>query len=1103
MSSRHVYFIKDAIARTWAEKNDVCRDELIRPGTTRDPSRDSPHLRLAPMTTQSRLDKMSAISLKGFYLTFDLQHISSTSDVHTSRAVLAEDSVLPTGRQVSRNSDTVVSVIPESHRNHLARQMQYPFRADTPSAPRPAFGMRLPTLATPNMWPQQQQGVLPASKQVATDDQKHREYLKQQQRLRLMAASTNKTLPRADGPSVAAPSFVSPVYPPWMVPSSPLLPAVYRQTWTLVGQLDGFADTNRVSAVLLTSGLPTEVLGYIWSLANRQVAGKLTEQELYVMLALVALAQSGCTFNSLGVLNLIPQPPIPNITLPSVTPTTIEPVSNHQGKMRREELNTTSLSNTTSISETAPSISNLDDDFDDFTDFQSATIVPSSTLPPINNLNITPIASTVPQVTATPKTTEEKLESSTSFQKFPSVIVVGSTSRGIGSRLANHSLSAPKQSKPHHKHHHHHHHRNTRQQANTNFASVAADEDFSDFQQAKDVPVKEIDNMFPKCSVKPPQGKTYLLKESAIRTDAVINQSDVKTNTQPKLLLIDDDKTVKLEHPQEVIKEENISVVRIAPPTTRTSIPPINDTPDCETKLATGSMLMSVDEDRYSALRDLSFGTQDSIIEETPTLNSTSVDDFGDFHSAEDSFADIAKRESTTTIVSSLLDNSPVRWQVTDGTTSEPAKFAVDWDTFDFGGNSETMPTEETFKPTSNLADATSLNFAAGSRKDSDLSSDFLALNFDGDKAFDSLKGSNLIVNQSTILEPGSGSSTSHDLSGYGFDQVSNKSLPVDSGVGKNIIVESEQNQSLNTFLGQIYNDQNESLDFRHIDNKIGDNSKEQEEDDFGEFVSTEVWEEEGKVNSNSKDLFFDDQLGEEPKDTLFFNEPLGVGNKDAALFYDSQSVSSLELPPLTLSRHGSLPSLDLKIFPNSGERNATDIVFDLSPQGRERQVMEWYRCMESCLALLQSAVNTFSSVSSEQVLMEVLTAVEGRSYLQDLREVMNVCHRVEKSYRQTSPPDPRLDALLINIDSLGASLQPFYNKAGIIVEGECPDAEGSISAACGVCLAAVAPDAASGACRLTYAGHVYHAACANLWVNCVDCSLPALPAISGSGTLL
>nr|CAD7456630.1 unnamed protein product [Timema tahoe] len=988
------------------------------------------------------------------------------------------------------------------------RPVRYPFRTDTPSAPRPTFGMRLPTLASPNMWPQQQQqGVLPASKQqAATDDQKHREYLKQQQRLRLMAASTNKTLPRADGSSVAAPSFISPVYPAWMIPSSPLLPAVYRQTWALVGQLDGFADTNRVSAVLLTSGLPTEVLGYIWSLANRQVAGKLTEQELYVMLALVALAQSGCTFNSLGVLNLIPQPPIPNITLPSVVPTTTELVSNHQGKMRREELNITYLSNTTSLSETTPSISNVDDDFDDFTDFQSATIVTSSTLPPMNSLNITPITSTISQVTALSKTIEEKLDSSTSFQKFPNVIVVGSTSRGIGSRLANHSLSAPKQNKPRHKHHHHHHHRNTQQQANTNFASVTADEDFSDFQQAKDVPIKEIDNMFPKCSVKPPQGKTYLLKESAIRTDAVINQPDIKTSSQLDLLLIDDDKTVKLEQPQEEIKEENISVVKIAPPTTRTSIPaipPITDTPDCETKLATGSMLMSVDEDRYSALRDLSFGTQDSIIEEKPTLNSTSVDDFGDFHSAEDSFADIAKRESTTTIVSNLLDNSPVRWQVTDGTTSEPAKFAVDWNTLDFGGNSEMMPTEEPFKPTSNLGDATSLNFAVdSSRIDSDLSSDFLTLNFDGDKDFDSIKGSNLIVNQSTILELGSGSSTSHDLSGYRFGQVPIKSLPLNSGVGKNVLGESEQNQSLNTFLGQIYNDQNGSLDFRHIDSKIDNNSKEQDDDDFGEFVSTEVWEEEGKANSNSKDLFFNDQLGEEPKDTLYFNEPSGVGNKDA-LFYDSQSVSSLELPPLTLSRHGSLPSLDLKIFPNSGERNATDIVFDLSPQGRERQVMEWYRCMESCLSLLQSAVNTFSSVSSEQVLMEVLTAVEGRSYLQDLQEVMNVCHRVEKSYRQTSPPDPRLDALLINIDSLGTSLQPFYNKAGIIVECECPDAEGSTAEACGVCLMAVAPDAASDARRLTYAGHVYHAACANLWVNCVDCSLPALPASSSNGTLL
>lgn len=53
----------------------------------------------------------------------------------------------------------------------------------------------------------------------------------------------------------------------------------------------GLVDTARIFPLLLTSGLPTDVLGFIWGLANRKVAGQLTEEELYIVLALVALAQ--------------------------------------------------------------------------------------------------------------------------------------------------------------------------------------------------------------------------------------------------------------------------------------------------------------------------------------------------------------------------------------------------------------------------------------------------------------------------------------------------------------------------------------------------------------------------------------------------------------------------------------------------------------------------------------------------------------------------------------------------------------------------------------------------------------------------------------------
>lgn len=99
--------------------------------------------------------------------------------------------------------------------------------------------------------------------------------------------------------------------PVWLQCDSSMVPAQYKQLWTLVQSANEFADTQKVSQLLLTSSLHTDVLGYIWNLANKFVPGQLTKQEFYIVLALVGLAQTNCTFNNLSILNLIPSAPIP------------------------------------------------------------------------------------------------------------------------------------------------------------------------------------------------------------------------------------------------------------------------------------------------------------------------------------------------------------------------------------------------------------------------------------------------------------------------------------------------------------------------------------------------------------------------------------------------------------------------------------------------------------------------------------------------------------------------------------------------------------------------------------------------------------------------
>lgn len=195
---------------------------------------------------------------------------------------------------------------------------------------------------TAPLWQQQQQQQ--QQRQHILEDQKHREYLKQQQKLRLISSTANKAV-SADklienllekketfqlkpntssnashnqmamhpagvtGTSSLSSNYIAgasathnvPVVPQmvhdrqtlpsWLTTSSNSLPPIYSHVWSLVAGPNGLADTGRLFPILITSSLTADVLGHIWSLANKEVPGQLTELELYTVLALIALAQ--------------------------------------------------------------------------------------------------------------------------------------------------------------------------------------------------------------------------------------------------------------------------------------------------------------------------------------------------------------------------------------------------------------------------------------------------------------------------------------------------------------------------------------------------------------------------------------------------------------------------------------------------------------------------------------------------------------------------------------------------------------------------------------------------------------------------------------------
>ncbi|KAG8451360.1 hypothetical protein GDO86_003533 [Hymenochirus boettgeri] len=109
-----------------------------------------------------------------------------------------------------------------------------------------------------------------------------------------------------------APNTLKPILPPW-ISNDKLVPDFYKNILETTMTATGI-DTTKLYPILMSSGLPREALGQIWALANRTVPGKLAKEELYTVLAMIAVAQRGGPAVSLDVLSQIPSAPLPVLT---------------------------------------------------------------------------------------------------------------------------------------------------------------------------------------------------------------------------------------------------------------------------------------------------------------------------------------------------------------------------------------------------------------------------------------------------------------------------------------------------------------------------------------------------------------------------------------------------------------------------------------------------------------------------------------------------------------------------------------------------------------------------------------------------------------------
>ncbi|XP_054986140.1 synergin gamma isoform X10 [Sorex araneus] len=245
--------------------------------------------------------------------------------------------------------------------NYGSQMSQGPIamQAGIPMGPMPAAGMpylgQAPFLGmrppgpqyTPDMQKQfaeEQQKRFEQQQKLLEEERKRRQFEEQKQKLRLLSSVKPKSGERSrddaleaikgnlDGFSRDAKMHPTPashpkkpgvgVFPsqdpvqtrmPAWIYNENLVPDAYKKILETTMTPTGI-DTAKLYPILMSSGLPRETLGQIWALANRTTPGKLTKEELFTVLAMIAVTQRGVPAMSPDALSQLPAAPVPTLT---------------------------------------------------------------------------------------------------------------------------------------------------------------------------------------------------------------------------------------------------------------------------------------------------------------------------------------------------------------------------------------------------------------------------------------------------------------------------------------------------------------------------------------------------------------------------------------------------------------------------------------------------------------------------------------------------------------------------------------------------------------------------------------------------------------------
>uniref|UniRef100_A0A8C4ICZ4 Synergin, gamma n=1 Tax=Dicentrarchus labrax TaxID=13489 RepID=A0A8C4ICZ4_DICLA len=925
---------------------------------------------------------------------------------------------------------------------------------------------------------------------------------------------------------------IQPMLPAWVYNDS-LVPEMFTKVLEFTMTPAGI-DTAKLYPILMSSGLPREALGQIWASANRTTPGMLTKEELYTVLALIGVAQSGLPAMNVEILSQFPSPPVPN--LPALAMAMAPVMPQHQQPMMTKPPVSMAMptpappvmamthaapaqapTNTNFIASFPPAQATKADD-DDFQDFQEAPkpgvgdqaftefqgesggSFPTTIAPQHQN-------SAPAMLTPVSGSSSASVTSSDKYAVFKQLSVdppaePTAPASDIGDKYSVfRQLEQPADKKP-------------VGEGFADFKSVSTDDGFTDFKTAD--------------SVSP------------------LDPSEQAKIFQPQQQQQQQQPAVSLSQPKNPLNMADLDLFSSiapsvpAPTETKPSTFPSVSVPPSLVLLPGGAKPPGVSADDFGDFALFGSSSDAAQVSAAGGAVAAPQDDFADFMAGGGSFSSLktlgasektlvdkvaafkqAKEDSAS--VKSLDLPSIGGSSVGKDDSEDALSVQLDMKLSDMGGDLKHVMSDSSLDLPGLSAHQPPATEGDDMKFDPFGTSDLSTLtSYDWSDREDCLPGE---VRKPQGLEgaslPSLVPTQRKDLTFGSTENITSSSV-------------AKITTSFPTEDSSSTEDKFEAFaDFGSSDQGGGT-----AEDDFGDFASTVSEKSDSpaataEAGSEGNQSEASDEFGAFQGDKPKFGKSDFIKASAQAKVKSSEEMIKNELATFDLSVQGShkrshsLGDKEIGRSPPSpapeqpfrdrsntlSEKPALPVIRDKykdltgEVEESERYAYEWQRCLENALEVITKANNILNGISSSSVCTEVIQSAQGMEYLLGVVEVYRVTRRVELGIKATAVCSEKLQQLLKDISRVWNNLMGFMSLAKLAPDESSLDFSSCIlrhgiknakELACGVCLLNV--DARSKAFnsetdnfKLLYGGHQYHASCANFWINCVEPKPPGL----------